>query len=338
MTDPFMAADSRGALWLAGEDVLGFLHRMTTAGLADLPIDGVRATLLLTEAGRAVDLLCVFVAVDGCLLVTTTREAAPVVAERLREHVLYGDKVRVTDASDQVGITSVWPARNVAVDSALDADPDSATRTGVTPAHDPNAAWLRLQWRGDEIWRLSEPTVGGSGAELLVAPRAASDALNAALLANGVAAADAPSVRVDHFLPAFGAEMGITDGGNPHELGLAGLVDDTKGCYVGQEVVARLVTYDRVQRALVQLRIPPGCRRGDQLTSPGAARRRPGRVTTVATYPPGLALAFATRPAAAGDHVVVKRPDGTDVGEAEVLAVAGSRKSGSSGDPTTPVV
>ncbi|HPN38570.1 MAG TPA: glycine cleavage T C-terminal barrel domain-containing protein, partial [Melioribacteraceae bacterium] len=35
---------------------------------------------------------------------------------------------------------------------------------------------------------------------------------------------------------------------NPHEVRLLSEVDFTKGCYIGQEVIARLDTYDKVQR------------------------------------------------------------------------------------------
>lgn len=54
----------------------------------------------------------------------------------------------------------------------------------------------------------------------------------------------------------FRVEMGIPDtpeinlNFNPHEINLLNEVSFTKGCYIGQEVVARLDTYDKVQRKL----------------------------------------------------------------------------------------
>ncbi len=326
MTAPSMAADSRGAVWMAGNDVVGFLHRMTTAGLADLQVDGVRATLLLTEAGRTVDLLFVYATVDGCLLVTSTLAAASTVARRLREHVLYGDQIRVTDASDQVAVTAVWPAGHVAIDSALRVVPTDVSGTGTlvgAVTQSDAAAWRRLVWHGEELWRLAEPPIAGSGAELLVVPRTIAPKLDAALVGAGFSDADAPSLRVLRMLPAFGTELGVADAGNPHELGLAALVDAVKGCYVGQEVVARLETYDRVQRSLVQLTGLTDWRGGDLVTAPGAARRRPGRITTIARGPGAMALAFAARPVVLGDSLQVARADGTILGLADVMSVAG---------------
>ncbi len=54
----------------------------------------------------------------------------------------------------------------------------------------------------------------------------------------------------------FRVEMGIPDiteinlNFNPHEIDLTHEVSFTKGCYIGQEVIARLETYDKVQRKL----------------------------------------------------------------------------------------
>lgn len=47
------------------------------------------------------------------------------------------------------------------------------------------------------------------------------------------------------------APFEINDEVNPHEARLMHLVSSTKGCYIGQEVVARLETYDKVQKYLV---------------------------------------------------------------------------------------
>ena len=45
---------------------------------------------------------------------------------------------------------------------------------------------------------------------------------------------------------------------NPLEAGLIGSIDFTKGCYIGQEVIARLDSYHKVQKYLVKLEFSPG--------------------------------------------------------------------------------
>ena len=58
-------------------------------------------------------------------------------------------------------------------------------------------------------------------------------------------------LRVLHSVPLFGHE--IVDAFNPYEVGLIDAISFTKGCYIGQEVIARLDTYKKVQRQLRML-------------------------------------------------------------------------------------
>jgi folate-binding protein YgfZ len=57
--------------------------------------------------------------------------------------------------------------------------------------------------------------------------------------------------RIDLGIPAFGKEM--TELTNPLECGMDEYVSFTKGCYIGQEVIARLDTYDKISKHLVKL-------------------------------------------------------------------------------------
>ena len=59
--------------------------------------------------------------------------------------------------------------------------------------------------------------------------------------------------RIQYGIPAFGKEM--TDEINPLECGLEKYVNGAKGCYIGQEVIARLDTYDKVSKHLAGLKL-----------------------------------------------------------------------------------
>jgi folate-binding protein YgfZ len=59
--------------------------------------------------------------------------------------------------------------------------------------------------------------------------------------------------RISNGIPAFPCELSTSY--NPLEAGLNHLISWTKGCYVGQEVIARLDTYKKVQRKLVRFRL-----------------------------------------------------------------------------------
>ena len=118
---------------------------------------------------------------------------------------------------------------------------------------------------------------------------------------------EAEALRVEAGRPRFGQDY--DDSNLPDEVGMQDAISTTKGCYVGQEIVARLRTYGRVNRRLVGFRFPDGgIPEGSLLERPGTAAdpgRRPetapGRVTTSVRSerfgPIGLGWAFRDVPA-----------------------------------------
>jgi tRNA-modifying protein YgfZ len=56
-------------------------------------------------------------------------------------------------------------------------------------------------------------------------------------------------MRIEAGIPAYGKEMSELT--NPLECGLNKYVSFTKGCYIGQEVIARLDAYDKINKHLV---------------------------------------------------------------------------------------
>ena len=106
----------------------------------------------------------------------------------------------------------------------------------------------------------------------------------------------AESWRILLGLPISGHEL--TEDHNPLEAGLRDAVCFDKGCYVGQEVVARLNTYDKVSRTLVGLTLPDGSTPPATDVSIYFRQDEVGRVTS-STVPPGwshpVALAYLKR-------------------------------------------
>jgi folate-binding protein YgfZ len=97
--------------------------------------------------------------------------------------------------------------------------------------------------------------------------------------------------RLGQGFPAAPGEL--NDGCNPFELGLAGWVSLSKGCYVGQETLAKLATYDGVKQQLRRwiwraeaTGTPPGSPPDSDPPSPGtglvsASGERAGVITSV---------------------------------------------------------
>jgi folate-binding protein YgfZ len=180
--------------------------------------------------------------------------------------------------------------------------------------------WLRVGLRGGPVpsdlppGTLDLPGEGEFSAELL-APEGERRALEACLRRAGSAALDpeeAEVLRIATGRPRFGQDMDETN--LPDEVGLEPSISRTKGCYVGQEVVARLATYGRVNRRLVGFRFPDGAiPAGAVLSHPDPSadpRILWGRVTSsVPTGPLGaIGLGFAFRDVAVGGRLVAAEP------------------------------
>ena len=121
------------------------------------------------------------------------------------------------------------------------------------------------------------------------------------------------SQRILLGLPADGHEL--TEDHNPLEAGLRDAVSFDKGCYVGQEVVARLQNYDKVARSIWGLWLPAGESPPEIGTPLLLGERQVGAITS-ATLPPGferpVALAYVKcRHAAAGLELRVGSPSST---------------------------
>src|SRR4051794_22706163 len=126
----------------------------------------------------------------------------------------------------------------------------------------------------------------------------------AALVAAGAAEAgeeDAEIVRVEQGRPRYGVDLDETV--IPQEAGLnERAVSFTKGCYVGQETVARLFYRGKPNRHLRGLRLSAPVPTGTPLT---LGDREVGRVGTVVESPRHgtIALAIVRREAAPGDEL-----------------------------------
>jgi tRNA-modifying protein YgfZ len=110
-------------------------------------------------------------------------------------------------------------------------------------------------------------------------------------------------LRVEHGRPRYGTDLDDTV--IPQEAGLnERAVSFTKGCYVGQETVARLHYRGKPNRQLRGLRLSGAAEAGEELAFEG---RTVGRVTSVATSPRfgSIALGFVRREAPVGSTVSV---------------------------------
>ena len=147
------------------------------------------------------------------------------------------------------------------------------------------------------------------------APAESKAAVAAALAVPDVDEATAEIVRIERGRPRYGVEL--NDGVIPQEAGLnERAVSFTKGCYVGQETVARLHYRGKPNRHLRGLRLSGPAAPGDALR---LGEKEVGRLGSVAVSPVHgpIALALVRREAAPGATLAVAAGDVT----ADVVAL-----------------
>lgn len=310
----------RRRLRLTGEDRLRFLNGQTTCAVGDLAPGQGTYGFLTTIKGR-VEAELVVLAADDALWLDLPPGSTEPVRERLEKYVIV-DRV-VFDAPERRIWTLLGP-RCFEVAASL---------AGRDVSELPAAAWSHavIKLAGVPVRVVREPadsaaSAGTSGLSLWL-ERENEDALRSALLAAGAVWAAAEAVerlRVESGRPLYGVDFG--DDTFPQETGLEGAVSYSKGCYLGQEVVARIHYRGGVQRHMRRLALD-----FDPAAAHGAVLEKDGKeVGTITSAALGLrsdrplALAVVHQRAEVGDVLDVRRAD-SRIGGAEVLAAEEKR-------------
>jgi len=210
-------------LRISGEDSLTFLQGQFTNDLQQGKSDGATYGLWLNQKGK--------VLADSFVRKISAREAwivsyfstAAVIRERLEAYII-ADDVMIEDATGSMA---------------------GLTLTGTVAPADlglSSAAWA---FRGRRMHETHTEIIFPLGEGL---------AVNAKLAGSAVLSADEMErMRIAAGIPAVPADIGPTD--LPNEGGLeTEAISYTKGCYLGQEVMARLKSMGQVRRRLVRVR------------------------------------------------------------------------------------
>lgn len=267
-----------GRLAIRGRDALDLLHRLSTNGIKDLRPGQGTATVFTTARGRILDLVLLHRLEEWTLAITGAGRGAAVASWIDRYTIREDAKVEDLGASHgTLGLFGALAARVMAVLFG----PETAER----PLHAPLLATIPGSGGPPAIVCRTFPLAGEGyhlTAEAAVLPAVRDRILGAGL---GVAAAGddvLEALRIEAGLPAAGREL--TEDYNPWEARLQDAISLSKGCYVGQEVIARLNTYRKVSKQLVRLRIegPGAPRPGARLLAGGEAS---GILTSAAEIP-----------------------------------------------------
>jgi folate-binding protein YgfZ len=113
-------------------------------------------------------------------------------------------------------------------------------------------------------------------------------------------------LRVESGFPLFGNEL--NEQHNPLEANLLHLVNFKKGCYIGQEVIARLDSYNKVKQRLMGFKSPLSIPVGCELVAEGNVI---GEITSSAVSPMfgNIALGYIRTDFANNGRYVIARND-----------------------------
>ena len=265
----------RGLIAVEGPDRADFLQGLLTNDVAALGDGAGCYAAYLTPQGRMVADMDVF-SLDERLLLDVDAAVAPVLAARL-DSLIFTEEATVTDWSGtHVSYGVHGPAALEVAGAALDRlGAVLAAASGVRGLGPHGCLQAAADGMTTIIARSDELGVPGLA---LVAERDGAAALRSALVSAGgeeIGAATAEVVRVESGRPAFPADMDTET--IPLEAGIEGrAINLTKGCYVGQEVIIRVLHRGggRVARKLVGLTLgTPGSGADSQLAVPARGTR-----------------------------------------------------------------
>jgi folate-binding protein YgfZ len=248
-----------GVVAVEGPDRESFLQGQLTQDVRGLAPGASRLAAGLTPKGKVL-YFGRLVAEPERFLLAVPADAAEAVRTHLAKYAAF-QKVAVRDASSEHLLVDLY-----------------GPRIGTLPAG------VRL------------PGWGELAGEILF-PAAQAAAVREALAAAGsveIPEEIAEALRIEAGRPRLGADA--TEANLPDEVGLEDAISRTKGCYVGQEIVARRKTYGKPTRRLVGLRFQDTLLpAGTPLATPDRPDRELARVTSTAVSrrlgPIGLGIA-----------------------------------------------
>ena len=232
-----------GVLKVTGEDALDLINRLSTNEVEEMAAGSGLSTVLTTNKGRVVDLLTMFYLPDHWLVLTSPGNLQKVID--WIEDFTFGEEIEVEDVTAETAVLTIVGPRAPAIMHTL-----TQADLSALPIHHS----IQTTISGAEVLvSKADPALGE--AFTILAPIASAAALRAEILGAGEAfgmqemeADSYEAFRIAAGVPIHGPEFG--EEVNPLEAGLWDAVSFTKGCYVGQEVVARLNTYEKVKRYL----------------------------------------------------------------------------------------
>ena len=293
-----------GRVRVTDADRLSFLHNQSSNDFKILKPGQGCDTVLLTSTARTIDLLTAYVLADSVLLLTSPGQSQAVMSF-LDRYIFFADKVTLTDVTTETVAFSLIGAASHALLEKLGA----GAIVGQA-----NASHQTLSLAGQDVLVAVGSGLATEGYTLIAAVEQAAHLWQSLVEAEAVPLGDRPweQLRIQQGRPMPGHEL--TEDYNPLEAGLWRTISFNKGCYIGQETIARLDTYNGVKQQLWGVRLSQAIAIGTPVTLSGD---KVGTLTSITQADQGyLGLAYIRTKAEATAGLKVQIGDAA---EAELL-------------------
>jgi hypothetical protein len=234
-----------GIIRVADEDRIRFLHNQSTNDFQILKPGQGCDTVFVSSTARTIDLATAYVTEDAVLLIVSPIRRQYLL-DWLDRYIFFADRVKLEDVTSNTAIFSLIGTQSDAILEKL----------GVSSIIGQPYANHQLVQLGDVEIRVA---VGSGlaipGYTLIVPVDKAAIVWNQLVEAGTVPLGDRvwEQLRIEQGRPAPDKEL--TEDYNPLEAGLWQTISFNKGCYIGQETIARLNTYKGVKQHLWGIRL-----------------------------------------------------------------------------------
>lgn len=238
--------NQHGRLETSDRDRLDLLNRLSTNKVIDLKPGEGSLTVFTTAIARVIDAVVVLNRDEKTLLVTGSGRAERMLAW-LQRNIFFNDQFQVRDVSADLNQIGLFGKASTALISQL--------WTDVSGLPDYHFVETPLANSSEILLIMRAPAMAGSGYWLFATPPLMTQ-VTTRLEAAGVPQATHQlydRLRIEAGLPDVAGEL--TDEYIPLELGMWEAVSFNKGCYIGQEIIARMESRGKLAKMLVQVEI-----------------------------------------------------------------------------------
>jgi aminomethyltransferase len=241
-----MDRSHEGRLQVGGRDRFALIQRMSTNDVEKMPAGTGRPTILTNPNGRIIDRLMIYRHGEQALI-TTEPGRGEAVQRYLQSQVFFNDDFHLSDLGASTRLFALHgPQADAVVETLTGAalKPETVSYDCIA-AH--NMIFARRKGLIGGHWAIIVPNDAAESAWLAIMGAGAAHGLRAAgSLTYNV-------LRIQAGRPGVGREL--SEQYIPLEAGLWDEVSFSKGCYTGQEIIARMESRSRLAKTMVQVHL-----------------------------------------------------------------------------------